>query len=144
MTAKAICKLSQQRSRRYAWGVSASSRKAQRSEAAEPVLGEILKRARLHRGLSLRDVERRTRIPNAHLSQIERGLIRRPDPAIVYELASTYRLDFALLAEWAGYLGDRREASAGLLEALVRAFADLDPAGQAQAVAFVEDLRSRT
>jgi transcriptional regulator with XRE-family HTH domain len=115
----------------------------QRSEPADPVLGEILRRARAHRGLSLRDVERRTSIPNAHLSQIERGVIRRPDPAIVFELASTYHLDFALLAAWAGYLGERREAAAGLLEALVRAFAELDSAGQAEAVEFVERLRER-
>jgi transcriptional regulator with XRE-family HTH domain len=114
----------------------------QHSEAAEPVLGDILKRARIHRGLSLRGVERRTGIPNAHLSQIERGVIQRPDPAIVFELASTYELDFALLAEWAGYLGTRREAAAGLLDALVRAFAELDPTGQAEAVEFVERLRA--
>jgi transcriptional regulator with XRE-family HTH domain len=111
---------------------------------AEPVLGEILRRARTHRGLSLRDVERRTRISNAHLSQIERGIIQRPDPAIVFELSATYGLDFALLAEWAGYLGDRPEVSAGLLDAMVRAFAALDPVRQAEAVAFVADLHARS
>jgi transcriptional regulator with XRE-family HTH domain len=113
----------------------------QKSDAAAPVLGEILKRARRHHEFSLRDVERRTRIPNAHLSQIERGVIRRPDPAIVFELASLYRLDFALLAQWAGYVGEGREVTPGLLELLVRAFSELDPSLQAEALKLVEALR---
>src|SRR5690349_16761592 len=102
------------------------------AEAAEPVLGNILRRARAHRRLSLRDVERRTGIPNAHLSQIERGVIRKPDPAIVFELASTYELDFALLADWAGYLDHRSETAAGMLQALLSEFFKLDPVKQAQ------------
>ena len=115
-----------------------------RADAAEPVLGQILKRARLHRGLSLRDVERRTGIPNAHLSQIERGVIRKPDPAIVFELASTYGLDFALLAEWAGYLGDGPENAAGMVQALIQTFLNLDAVGQAEVLAFAEALRQRS
>jgi HTH-type transcriptional regulator, competence development regulator len=113
-----------------------------RAEAAEPVLGEILKRARLHKELSLRSVERRTGIPNAHLSQIERGVIRKPDPAIIFELASVYGLDFALLAEWAGYLGQRPETSAGMLDAMVRTFVDLDAVDQAKVLALAESLRA--
>jgi transcriptional regulator with XRE-family HTH domain len=113
----------------------------QQSDAAAPVLGEILKRARRHHEFSLRDVERRTRIPNAHLSQIERGVIRRPDPAIVFELASLYHLDFALLAQWAGYVGEGREVAPGLLESLVRAFSELDPPAQAEALKLLEELR---
>ncbi|NKB90538.1 MAG: helix-turn-helix domain-containing protein [Acidobacteria bacterium] len=122
--------------------LSSSERDDRRSEPAEPVLGDILRRARAHRGLSLREVERATSIPNAHLSQIERGVIRRPAPSIVLELASFYRLDFALLADWAGYLGQRREAASGMLDALVGAFAELNPADQAQAVKYVERLRN--
>jgi transcriptional regulator with XRE-family HTH domain len=96
----------------------------------------------LHQGLSLRDVERRTEIPNAHLSQIERGRIRRPDPAIVFELARLYRLNYALVAEWAGYLDARLPVDAELLDAVVRLFVDLDATGQDEALRYLEHLRN--
>jgi transcriptional regulator with XRE-family HTH domain len=129
---------------RYSRYVASAKHKALNAQPAEPVLGAILKRARVHKGLSLRDVERRTGVPNAHLSQIERGVIRKPDPAIIFELTSAYGLDFALLAEWAGYLGKRHDSSSGMLEALVREFVNLDPVKQAEALAFVEELNKRT
>jgi transcriptional regulator with XRE-family HTH domain len=115
----------------------------ERAQAAEAVLGQVLRRARLHQGLTLRDVERRTGILNAHLSQIERGVIRKPDPAIVFELATAYHLDFALLAEWAGYLEHRTE-SAGMLHTLIQMFLELDPVRQAEILTYAEDLRLRT
>jgi transcriptional regulator with XRE-family HTH domain len=65
-------------------------------------VGETLRQARRHRGWSLREVERRTGRPNAYLSQIERGVIRNPDPHVLWELAELYRLNFGLLAEWSG------------------------------------------
>jgi transcriptional regulator with XRE-family HTH domain len=65
-------------------------------------VGETLRRARLHRGWSLRDVERRIGRPNAYLSQIERGVIRQPDPMVVWQLAELYDLNFNLLMEWSG------------------------------------------
>ena len=58
------------------------------SERAEPRLGEVLRRARKYRGYSLRQVQERTGILNAHLSQIERGHIRRPIPRFCGDLAS--------------------------------------------------------
>lgn len=110
------------------------------SEAAAPVLGDILKRARLRRELTLRDVEGRTGIPNAHISQIENGGIKRPDIAIVFELSSLYELDFSSLSEWVGYAGTPREVSTRSLEELVRTFSELDSADQAKALAFVQNL----
>lgn len=124
--------------------MAVTKHKVEHAEPAEPVLGAILKRARVHQGLSLRDVERRTGVPNAHLSQIERSVIRKPDPAIIFELASTYGLDFALLAEWAGYLGKGHDSSSGMLDALVRAFANLDSVRQAEVLAFIEALKEQS
>jgi transcriptional regulator with XRE-family HTH domain len=118
-----------------------SRRRADRAEPAEPQLGDVLRRARLHHQLSLRDVERRTEIPNAHLSQIERGRIRRPDPSIVFELAQLYRLNYALLAKWAGYVDARVPVDDHLLDAFVRLFASLDPPGQQEALRELERLR---
>jgi transcriptional regulator with XRE-family HTH domain len=114
------------------------------SSAAEPVLGDILRRARTHCGFSLRQVEQRTGISNAHLSQIERGSIKRPDIALLMDLAELYQLDYRLVAEWAGYL-DRaapRTTSSGLAGMALRLFVDLDPAQQHDALRYLEVLRS--
>lgn len=63
-------------------------------------VGETLRRARQYRGWSLREVERRTGRANAYLSQVERGVIRRPDPAVLLQLAELYGLNFDLLMQW--------------------------------------------
>ena len=52
-------------------------------------LASALRDARLSRGMSLREVERRTGIGNAHLSQLETGTIVRPEPALVWEPRSS-------------------------------------------------------
>ncbi len=117
------------------------------SQAADaaPVLGEILRRARIHHGLTLRQVEQRTGLPNAHLSQIERGAIRRPDPAILMDLAELYSLNYRLVAEWAGYLdANASRTSSHLTGMAVRLFVELDPAAQRDALEFLEQLRNRT
>jgi len=110
---------------------------------ANPVLGEILRRARKHQGLSLRKVEQRIGVPNAHLSQIERGTIHRPDVAILMELAELYGLDYRLVAEWAGYLDARAaRASNSLAGMALRLFVDLDPVDQHDALTYLERLRN--
>jgi transcriptional regulator with XRE-family HTH domain len=115
------------------------------SSAAEPVLGEILRRARTHCGFSLRQVEQRSGISNAHLSQIERGAIKRPDIALLMELADLYQLDYRLVAEWAGYLDPSapRNTSSGLAGMALRLFVDLDPSKQHEALRYLEMLREQ-
>jgi transcriptional regulator with XRE-family HTH domain len=109
---------------------------------AAPELGEVLRRARLHRGLSLRDVERRTEISNAHISQIEKGKIRRPEPALLFELAKAYELNYGLLAQWAGYVDANLPVDAELLDSFVKLFVGLDAAAQAAAFSYLEQLRA--
>src|SRR5438034_283675 len=72
-----------------------------------PSVGRVLRRARVHHGLSIREVERRIGRSSAYLSQIERGLIRHPDPVVLLELAELYKLDFLSLATWAGWMGEK-------------------------------------
>ena len=101
---------------------------------SEPVLGDILRRARQHQGLSLRQVEQRAGVSNAHLSQIERGAIRRPDPAIVMNLAELYGLNYELIAEWSGYLSaEGTRGSAAMAGMALRLFVELDVVAQSQA-----------
>src|ERR1700722_9253998 len=112
---------------------------------SEPVLGDILRRARQHRGLSLREVEQRARVSNAHLSQIERGAIRRPDPAILMSLAELYGLNYELVAQWSGYLDPEGPRSSSALAGLaLRMFVELDPVAQGEALRLLEELRNQS
>jgi len=114
------------------------------SEAArpsQPQVGQILRRARQRRGWSLRDVERRTGIPNPHLSQIERGQIRRPDVEILWTLSELYLLDFSKIAVWSGHLDQySTEPSASLALMALRALSHLDPAAQVEVLHHIEQL----
>ncbi len=74
----------------------------------DETLGAVLRAARTGRGLSLRDVERRTGIRNAHLSQIETDTIAKPEMALLWELASLYELEFPRLLALAGHATRRR------------------------------------
>ena len=69
----------------------------------------MLRAARAGRGLSLRDVERRTGIRNAHLSQIETDTIAKPEMAILWDLAALYGVDFARLLALAGHVSGARD-----------------------------------
>lgn len=112
---------------------------------AEPALGDILRRARQHQHLTLRQVEQRIGLPNAHLSQIERGSIRRPDPAILMDLAELYALNYKLVAEWAGYLDSSATRTSGQLTGLaLRLFVELDPISQRDALSYLERLRNQS
>ncbi len=71
---------------------------------ASPQVGGVLRRARVHRRLSLREVERRIGRSNAYLSQIERGVIKQPDLIVLMELADLYGLNFETLAAWADWV----------------------------------------
>ena len=107
-------------------------------------VGGVLRRARLHRHLSLREVERRIGRSNAYLSQIERGRIKQPDPIVLLELAELYGLNFETLAAWAGWLPTdsipsdaRRRTSTA---ALVRQVLQLDADGRTKVLRIVDSI----
>lgn len=79
--------------------------------SAEPTsLGIRLRAARERAGLTLREVEERTGISNAYLSQIESGRIREPSPRMLHRLAELYGESYTELMELAGYpVPDQRE-----------------------------------
>ena len=111
----------------------------------------MLRRARRHWQLSLREVERRIGRSNAYLSQVERGLIRQPDPVLLLELAELYGLNFVTLATWAGWAssedGQKRVPDRGASTvALIRQVLELDDKQRTEALSYVESLlrQSRT
>lgn len=107
----------------------------------QPPVGRVLRRAREHQGLSIREVERRLGRSSAYLSQVERGMIRQPDPVVLLELAELYRLDFMTLATWAGWAGDpERDDRSSSASILVRRVLELDDSQRATVLGYVENL----
>lgn len=66
-------------------------------------VGARLKAARGERGWSLREAERRSGVPNAHISQIETGAIRQPGTAVLIRLATAYKTPLAEVLAMAGH-----------------------------------------
>jgi transcriptional regulator with XRE-family HTH domain len=108
-------------------------------------LGAVLRAARERHGLSLRDVERRTGIRNAHLSQLETGGIARPEMALLWDLATLYELDFSTLLRLAGHTGGPETAGEQRqrMTVALRALGELTPEDQAAALDFIAELKRR-
>jgi transcriptional regulator with XRE-family HTH domain len=108
-------------------------------------LGITLSAARGARGLSLREVERRTGIRSGHLSQLETGTIAKPEMAILWDLAALYGVDFAELAVLAGYAsgGETSGRRRRRMTVALRAMAELTPADQEEALRYMADLKAR-
>ena len=110
-----------------------------------PSVGRVLRRARKHRKLSLRAVERRIGRSNAYLSQVERGLIKQPDPVVLLELAELYKLNFMTLATWAGWVSqeghpERARGRGGSTSVLVRRVLELNDRQCTQALSYIESI----
>jgi transcriptional regulator with XRE-family HTH domain len=101
------------------------------------MVGSALYGARKHRRYSLRQVQQQTGVPNAHLSQIERGGIRNPKPELLWRLSEFYGLNYDLLAGWAGY----EPRLARLRGELLDAVAELDGDELAAALREVKRIR---
>jgi transcriptional regulator with XRE-family HTH domain len=66
-------------------------------------IGVYLRSLRDTRGFSLREIERKTGVSNAVLSQIESGQVKRPSPTTLYKLAELYSVPYEELMNRAGY-----------------------------------------
>lgn len=107
-------------------------------------LGGVLRGVRQERGWSLREVERRSGIANAHLTQIERGGISRPSSALLARLAAVYDLDVRELMRLAGY-GDPTPSSAAwaLRGAAYEILEELDEDGLEETLSLLDQVRRR-
>jgi transcriptional regulator with XRE-family HTH domain len=107
-----------------------------------PAIGTVLRRAREHHKLSIREVERRIGRSSAYLSQIERGVIKQPDPMVLLELAELYRLNFMTLARWAGWANESQDTtnSSNSTSLLVRQILELDDKQRGEVLAYVQHL----
>ncbi len=121
-------------------------------KSAEPkvklMLGQYLASIRDDRGLTQRDVEKATNkvVSNAYLSQIENGLIKKPNPNILHALSELYAISYEDLMERAGYIVPTRSRSDDeQRHGRVATFAEhnLTAEEEAQLVQFLGYLRSR-
>lgn len=111
-------------------------------------LGQYLASIRDDRDLSQRDVEKATNkvVSNAYLSQIENGLIKKPNPNILHALAELYAISYENLMERAGYIvPTRSRSSTEQRHGRVATFAghNLTDEEEAELVQFLGYLRSR-
>jgi HTH-type transcriptional regulator, competence development regulator len=105
-------------------------------------LGDLLQRERRKRDLTLREVERKTGIHNAHLSQIEKGAITRPAPNILFTLAALYDLRYEQLMKLAGHFGgDGRNSNRRAVQgAALHALEELSPKEQREVLNYMKQL----
>jgi transcriptional regulator with XRE-family HTH domain len=69
----------------------------------ENTLSIILRKKREELDLTLRDVQSKTGISNAYLSQLEHGKVTHPTPSILQKLAKCYQVPYGRLLELAGH-----------------------------------------
>jgi transcriptional regulator with XRE-family HTH domain len=67
-------------------------------------LGPRLKAARKERKWTLREAERQSGVPNAHISQLETGAIRHPGTAVLIRLSAAYGIPLPELLGLAGHV----------------------------------------
>jgi HTH-type transcriptional regulator, competence development regulator len=101
-------------------------------------LGDLLADKRGELGLTLRQVEELTGIPNAHTSQIESGTIEKPAAHMLWDYARVYGLDYSKLMQLAGHWEpDRNSAKRNNVVAALRALDELDAEQQSRALDYM-------
>lgn len=92
-------------------GMGLNKPKAEDNPYDESV-GRLLRLERLSQGLTLRQVEARTGVPNPHVSQIETGTIKKPSAEHLWRLADLYGLPKRDVLELGGHLDNPVVAAA--------------------------------
>src|SRR5579885_142721 len=106
-------------------------------------LGAYLKQVRDAQGLSLRDVQGKTEISNAFLSQIESGKVKNPSPIMLHKLATLYRVTYEQLMERAGYPIPIARPPAPTASKVFHRFGDITQDEEEQLLDYLGFLRSR-
>jgi transcriptional regulator with XRE-family HTH domain len=108
-------------------------------------LSETLRTLRVMSGSSLRQVEKKTGVSNAYLSQLETGATVNPSPQVLHSLADYYGVPYESLMEAAGYLRPSPDSSKQRLGGIEVALmsAKLDDEEQQRVVHFIEFMRSQ-
>ncbi|BEP13920.1 hypothetical protein acdb102_22310 [Acidothermaceae bacterium B102] len=106
----------------------------------QPAIGEVLKRLRLERGWSLRELERQSdgSLRSGHMSQIEAGKVGEPSLSVLREFAKTVGVEFQTLMGLL-YPDDRQDSADEEQQAMVLAyFSHLTPAQTTAALNYLK------
>ncbi len=106
--------------------------------------GAYLKQLRETQGLSLRDVQSKTEISNAFLSQIESGKVKNPSPIMLHKLSTLYRVPYEDLMERAGYPAATTKTQAQGAQSKFHRFGDITHEEEEQLLDYLGFLRSRS
>ena len=109
-------------------------------------IGALLRKLREIKGFSLREVERRSGVSNAYLSQIEGGKVKNPSPHHLFKLAKVYEIEYSELMKAAGYavsLDSPKATKRSLRNAALASIDDLSDVEMRELEDFVKFLRSR-
>jgi HTH-type transcriptional regulator, competence development regulator len=111
-------------------------------------LGAYLKDLRDAAGLTLRDVEEQTGgvVKNGYLSQIEKGIINKPSPGILFELAEVLGVSYRVLLIYAGHRVPEEQVTPdqrAIADLPLRAFAELDAEDRQALIEYAAFLRQR-
>ena len=110
----------------------------------QPNLGQYLRAMREANALSLRQVERKSGISNAFISQMESGKVKQPSPVKLYKLAELYGVPYDSLMELAGYPSPSGlPAEARSASTVFRRFGEITPAEETELLDYLSFLRSR-
>lgn len=104
-------------------------------------LGTYLRRVRKEKGLTLRDVENKTGISNAYLSQLENDRISSPSPTILHKLAECYGISYERLMKLTGY--PINEEGQRLAFRSNEDFDNLTPEEKEKVMEYIQFLKSR-
>ena len=110
-------------------------------------LAEELKNIRGVKGYSLRQVEKKTKISNAYLLQLESSKAENPSPHILYKLADCYGVPYELLMKAAGYMRthnpiERKQTKVSALQAALMS-AGMDEEEEKKIAEYIKFLRSQ-
>jgi HTH-type transcriptional regulator, competence development regulator len=107
-------------------------------------LADVLRHLRGIRGVTLREVDTKTGISNAYLSQLENGNATKPSPHLLQKLATYYEIPYESLLEAAGYLrraeGSKKSLPVTALQAALLS-AHLTEEEQVRVAEFIQFLR---
>ena len=108
-------------------------------------IGVYLRSLRDTRSLSLRDVEKKTGVSNAVLSQIESGQVKRPSPTTLYKLAELFDVPYEELMSRAGYpMPSRHVGEAQSAHAVFNRLGTITEDEEQELLDYLAFLRSRT
>ena len=106
-------------------------------------LGRLIRETREAKGMSLRSLERKVGVSNAHLSQLETGRIEKPSMALLYLISEALDLDPKQLLQVSGHVEKRDIGGSNLLGVAFRGSDELTAEEADEVLRFIEMLKKR-